>query len=167
MTFARFALLAALVGCLASLPAPRGASAADRWVVYVNDRYGTTVSYPAPRFAMQPPPANDDGRTLIAADGAEILVFAAYNALDETLASRQASLNGPDYARTTYRAKGANWFVVSGARDIGGVDSVFYEKYIFSRGGVIHSLVVTYPSALKGVYDPIVARVAGSFAGGD
>ena len=114
MTFARSALLAALVGCLASLPAARGASAADRWVVYVNDRYGTTVSYPAPRFAMQPPPANDDGRTLIAADGAEILAFAAYNALDETLASRQASLNGPDYARTTYRAKGANWFVVSG-----------------------------------------------------
>ena len=88
-------------------------------------------------------------------------------ALDETLASSQASLNGPDYARTTYRAKGANWFVVSGYRDIGGVDSVFYEKYIFARGDVIDSLIVTYPSALKGQYDPIAAKVAASFAGGD
>jgi hypothetical protein len=161
----RFALMAAYVCCLAALTAPRGASADNGWAAYVNDRYGTTISYPAPRFAMQPPPANDDGRTLIAADGAEILVFAAYNALNETLASRRASLNGPDYARTTYRANGANWFVVSGYRDIASVDSIFYEKYIFSPAGVIHSLIVTYPSALKGLYDPIVAKVAASFAG--
>jgi hypothetical protein len=159
--------LAAFVCCIAALAALHGARAEDRWVVYVNDRYGTTVSYPAPRFAMQPPPANDDGRTLIAADGARILVFAAYNALDETLASKQAALGSPDYARTTYRAKGANWFVVSGYRDIGGVDSVFYEKSILSRAGVFHSLVVTYPSALKDRYDPIVARVAASFASGE
>ncbi len=168
MRIARFALFAALVCCLAALTAPRGARADDRWIVYVNDRYGTTISYPAPRFAMRPPPANDDGRTLIAADGAEILVFAAYNALDETLAAKRASLTGPDYARTTYRASEANWFVVSGYRDIGGVDSVFYEKCILSRdGGVFHSLVVTYPSALKDRYDPIVARVAASFASGE
>ena len=168
MKFARFALLAALVCCVAAISAPRGAGAEDRWVTYVNDRYGTTLSFPALRFAMQPPPENDDGRTLIAADGAKILVFAAYNALEETLASKQAALGGPDYARTTYRAKGANWFVVSGYRDIGGVDSVFYEKYILSHdAGVFHSLIVTYPSALKGRYDPIVARVAASFASGE
>ncbi len=168
MKFARFAIFAALVCWLAALAAPHGARAEDRWVVYVNDRYGTRVSYPAPRFAMQPPPANDDGRTLIAADGAEILVFAADNVAGDTLASKRAALGGPDYARATYRANGANWFVVSGARDIGGVDSVFYEKYILSRdGGVFHSLVVTYPSALKGRYDPIVARVAASFASGE
>jgi len=166
MKFARFAIVAALACSLAALATPRGARADNGWAVYVNDRYGTTVSYPAARFAMQPPPENDDGRTLIAADGAKILVFAAYNALDETPASTQAGLAGPDYARTTYRAKGANWLVVSGRREIGGVDSVFYEKYIFAREGVIHSLIMTYPSALKGQYDPIAARVAASFAGG-
>lgn len=166
MKFARFALLAAFVCCFAMIFAPRGARADNGWAVYVNDRYGTTVSYPAPRFVMQPPPADDDGRTLVAADGAQILVFAGYNALDETLASKQSGLTGPDYARTTYRAKGANWFVVSGYRNIGGVNSVFYEKYIFARDGVIHSLIVTYPTALKGQYNSIVAKVAASFAGG-
>ncbi|MGD0642325.1 MAG: hypothetical protein ABSC22_16380 [Roseiarcus sp.] len=167
MKLFRFALLAAILCCLAATFAPRGAQADNGWAIYVNDRYGATVSYPTPRFAMQPPPENDDGRTLIAADGAQILVFGSYNVTDETPASRQASLTGPDYARTTYRAKGANWFVVSGYRDIGGVDSVFYEKYIFARGDVIDSLIVTYPSALKGQYDPIAAKVAASFAGGD
>jgi len=165
MKFSLLALLAAILGCFAALFAPCGARADNGWAVYVNDRYGTTVWYPAPRFVMQPPPDNDDGRTLIAADGAKILVFASYNVLDETLASKQAGLTGPDYARTTYRAKGPNWFVVSGYRDIGGVDSVFYEKHIFARD-VVHSLIVTYPSALKGRYEPIVARVAASFAGG-
>ncbi|HYA72116.1 MAG TPA: hypothetical protein VEF36_03055 [Roseiarcus sp.] len=168
MKFARFAIVAALVFCLAALAAPYGARAEDHWLVYVNDRYGTRVSYPAPRFAMQPPPVNDDGRTLIAGDGAEILVFGANNVAGDTLASKRAALTGPDYARTTYRANGANWFAVSGYRNIGGVDSVFYEKYILSRdGGVFHSLIVTYPSALKRAYDPIVERVAASFASGE
>lgn len=162
----RLARLALLIG-LHALAVLQAAHAADRWVVYVNDRYGTTVSYPAPRFAMQPPPENDDGRTLIAADGAKILVFAAYNTLGETLAAKQAELTGPDYARATYRAKGANWFVVSGYRDIDGVESVFYEKTILARAGAFHSLVLTYPSALKGVYDPIAAKVAASFASGE
>ncbi len=165
MKFSRFAFLAAIVCCLAALAAPIGARGDNGWAVYVHDRYGTSVSYPAPRFAMQPPPENDDGRTLIAADGAQILVFGSYNVSDETLASKQAGLTGPDYARTTYRAKGANWFVVSGYRAVAGVDSVFYEKYIFGRDDVVHSLIVTYPSALKSQYDPIVARVAASFAG--
>jgi hypothetical protein len=160
----RLALFAALAALLAALAAPSDARAENGWTVYVNDRFSVTVSYPVPRFAMQPPPENDDGRTLIAADGARILVFGGYNALGETLVSKQAGLTGPDYAHTTYRARGANWFVVSGYREIGGVDSVFYEKYIFARGDVIDSLIVTYPRALRSVYDPIAGKIAASFA---
>jgi hypothetical protein len=166
MMLARSAALAAFAWWLVALAGPAGA--ADRWVVYANDRYGTTVSYPTPRFAMQPPPENDDGRTLIAADGAEILVFAGYNVLNETLAAARAALTGPDYARTTYRAGARAWYVVSGFRTIGGVESVFYEKTILSNdAGVFHHLIVTYPAALKGLYDPIAARVAESFASGE
>jgi hypothetical protein len=143
-----------------------GASADERWAAYVNDRFGTSLSYPADVFVMQPPPENDDGRTLVAADGAKILVFGGYNIDNETLASKRASLNGQDYARTSYNATGKNWFVVSGYRAIGGVDSIFYEKYIVSTASeTIHSLIVAYPAALKARYDPIVARVAASFAG--
>ena len=69
-----------------------GASADERWATYVNDRFGTSLSYPADVFAMQPPPENDDGRTLVAADGAKILVFGGYNVANDTLASKRASL---------------------------------------------------------------------------
>jgi len=48
--------------------------------------------------------------------------------MDETLASKRASLTGLDYAFIVYNATGKNWFVVSGSRAIGGVKSVFYEK---------------------------------------
>jgi hypothetical protein len=154
------AALAWLVAALSS------ASADERWTTYVNDRFGFSLAYPADVFAMQPPPENDDGRTLVAADRAKILVFAGYNVANDTIASKRASLSGLDYAFTTYRAAGKNWFVVSGHRTIGGVDSVFYEKYIVSAASdTIHSLIVTYPAALKARYDPIVNRLAASFAG--
>jgi hypothetical protein len=143
-----------------------GASADERWATYVNDRFGTSLAYPADVFAMQPPPDNDDGRTLVAADGAKILVFGGYNVANDTVASKRASLGGLDYAFTTYRATGKDWFVVSGRRAIGGVDSIFYEKYIVSAASkTIHSLIVTYPAALEARYDPIVDRLAASFAG--
>ncbi len=146
--------------------APSGVGADARWATYVNDRFGTSLSYPADVFAVQPPPDNDDGRTLVAADGAKILVFGGYNVDNETLASKRAGLAGGDYARIAYNATGKNWFVVSGHRAISGVDSIFYEKYIVSAAsGTIHSLIVTYPTQSKTRYDPIVERVAASFAG--
>ena len=160
----RAMLKAAALAWLAA--ALSGASADERWATYVNDRFATSLSYPADVFAMQPPPDNDDGRTLVAADGAKILVFGGYNVAEETLASKRAALKGPDYARTSYNATGKNWFVVSGHRAIGGVDSIFYEKYIVSAASdTIHSLIVTYPAKLKARYDAIVDRLAASFAG--
>ena len=70
--------------------APSGVGADARWATYVNDRFGTSLSYPADVFAVQPPPDNDDGRTLVAADGSKILVFGGYNVDNETLASKRA-----------------------------------------------------------------------------
>ena len=98
-----------------------GSAAGERWATYVNDRFGFSLAYPADLFVMQPPPENDDGRTLVAADGAKILAFAGYNVANDTLASKRTSLKGLDYALTSYNATGKNWFVVSGHRAIGGV----------------------------------------------
>ena len=160
----RAMLTAAALAWLAA--AVCGASADERWATYVNDRFGTSLSYRADVFVPQPPPENDDGRTLVAADGAKILVFGGYNVANDTPASKRASLEGLDYALTTYNARGRNWFVVSGHRSIDGVDSIFYEKYIVSAASeTIHSLMITYPSALKARYNPIVDRLAASFAG--
>jgi len=157
-------LTAAALAWLAA--AVSGASADERWTTYANDRFGTSLSYPADVFDMQPPPENDDGRMLVAADGAKILVFGGYNIDNETIASKRASLKGLDYALTSYNATGRNWFVVSGHRAIAGLDSIFYEKYVISAASeTIHSLIVTYPAKSKARYDPIVDRVAASFTG--
>ena len=160
----------AMMGAAAALvwlaAAVWGVSADERWTTYVNDRFGTSLTYPADVFIMQPPPENDDGRTLVAFNGAKILVFGGYNVARDTLASKRASLTGGAYARITYNAAGKNWFVVSGHRTIDGVDSIFYEKYIVSTASdTIHSLIVTYPAKAKTGYDPIVDRIAASFAG--
>ena len=157
---------AMLAAALVWLAAVLAAGAEERWATYVNDRFGASLSYPSDLFVMQPPPENDDGRTLIAADGAKILVFGGYNVANETPASKRASLSGLDYAVVTYNASGRNWFVVSGQRAIGSVKSIFYEKYIVSAASeTIHSLIISYPDALKARYDPVVDRIAASFAG--
>lgn len=143
------------------------ATATETWVTYANEKYGTVVSYPAPRFAPEPPPDAHDGRSFTARDGARLAVFAHFNVLDDTIASLEASLTGEDYAAIAYRAGGACWFVVSGYRKVDGRRSVFYEKRILSKdGGVVHGLLITYPIDLKATYDPITIRVAKSFGPG-
>jgi hypothetical protein len=70
------------------------------------------------------------------------------------------------YARVTYKVHGPNWLVLSGLRSIEGHDQVFYEKYLFGRGGkTIHAVVVTYPVELKSSYDPIADRIGNSLHG--
>jgi hypothetical protein len=154
-------LMAVLVGALLVAPAPQ--AAAQTWKLYVNDRFGTTAEYPADRFRPGRPPDNSDGQAFMAADGAELRIFAHYNVDDYTPAEQETFLRGAgsDYTDVTYRATGKNSLVLSGYRG----DSIFYEKYIFAgrkRDGVIHALTVTYPRDAKAVYDPIVARMARS-----
>lgn len=165
--FPRRAFLAAAL-LLPIAPALAQSGAADRWSDYVNARFGTALAYPANRFTPDPPPENGDGLTFRAQDGAMLLVFGQNNALDETVASLEAGKTDADYAEITYRARGAKWLVLSGFRDVEGVRSVYYEKYLFSRSGsVIHTMILTYPEARKSRYEPIIARMAASLRGGD
>lgn len=143
------------------------ASATETWATYANEKFGTVVSYPASRFAPEPPPDAHDGRSFTARDGARLAVFAHFNVLNDTTASLEASLTGEDYAAITYRARGALWLVVSGYRRIDGRPSVFYEKRILSTdGGLVHGFLISYPLALKAIYDPIAIRAAKSFGPG-
>jgi len=136
---------------------------ADSWKLYVNARYGTVAEYPADRFRAGRPPDNGDGQSFTAKDGAKLAIFAGLNVDNDTPAAYEQFLRsgGSDYQNVTYRAAGENWLVLSGYRG----DTIFYEKYIFTKGqdiDVIHGLVVSYPRAAKAVYDPIVARMAQS-----
>ena len=115
---------------------------------------------------MQSPPENDDGRTLVAGDGAKILVFGGYNVDGRNAGVETRLAHRPRLCVCRLQRDWPELVRRSGYRAIGGVKSVFYEKYIVSAPSeTIHSLIVTYPAALKARYDPIVARVAASFAG--
>jgi len=168
MTTTRRKIAAALAAAVTALSLPRAAEGAgEAWRLYVNARFGARVRYPQ-RFVMQPPPANDDGRTFLAADGARLLVFGRYNVQGDTLESLQQALSGPDYAVRTYQAGGARWFVVSGFRDVDGVKSIYYEKTILSRdGATIRQMALTYPERARAAYDGLVAQIAASFGPAD
>jgi hypothetical protein len=142
-------------------------AAAETWKLYVNARYGTMAEYPADRFRPGNPPANGDGQSFTAKDGAQLAIFGSLNVDNDTPASYEQFLRngGRDFQDVTYRAAGTNWLVLSGNRG----DSIFYEKYVFAHGkdvDRIHGLVVTYGNDLKSVYDPIVARMARSLRAG-
>jgi hypothetical protein len=153
------------------LVVPHGIASAQspspHWSTFVGSKFGTTIAYPATGFSALPEPDAHDGRTFVSPDGARIAVFASYNVLDETVDSDLASLlKSEGYARVTYKARGPNWFVLSGLRSADGHEQVFYEKYLFSVGAkIIHAVIVTYPAELKAVYDPLVGRIGNSLHG--
>jgi hypothetical protein len=161
-------LVTAVLCFAAATPAAAQRSGTPNWRTYQNDRYGTTIDYPG-LFKAEPPPDNDDGRRFKSADGAEFAVFASYGALDFDLAGYQKYILqklGPGKA-VTYQAHGDDWFVVSGTEG----DGIFYERYMLSQGkamaeGFVQGFVMSYPTALKQTYDPIVARMAKSFRSG-
>ncbi len=157
-----------LIGLLTGLLfiALTGAASAETWKLYVNARFGTRAEYPADRFKPGPPPANGDGQSFTASDGATLAIFGSYNVDNSSPAGYETFLRGtgPDYQDISYRATGKNWLVLSGTRG----ETIYYDKYVFVRGkggGTVHGLVVTYPSAAKDTYDPIVARMAKSLRG--
>jgi hypothetical protein len=140
------------------------AAGADNWLIYQNDRYGTTIDYPA-RFKAQPPPDNDDGRAFNSGDDARFSVSASYNAFDFDLAEFQEFIvkHADPGLLITYRAHGDNWFVISGTNG----DRIFYERHLLSHDAqMTENFVMSYPASLKTTYDPIVARMAKSFRPG-
>jgi len=142
-------------------------SQGTHWKTFVGWKFGTSIAYPASGFSALPEPDAHDGRTFVSQDGARIAVFASYNVLDESIEADLASLiKSEGYQRLTYKARGPNWFVLSGLRSIEGRERVFYEKYLFGTGGkTIHAVVVTYPAELKAIHDPLVGRIGSSLHG--
>lgn len=151
-------LLLFIACCLAIRPAAAGPQ------TYVNERFGTSVSFPAEIFVdHEEPPANGDGLTFVSRDGASLAVFGMYNAFDDTpasLADRLGADNGPSY-KLTYRRVGDDWIVLSG-RDKG---LVFYDRYEFGRDGVIHGMSLRYPVDLKLRYDRLAGEIAATLTG--
>lgn len=138
--------------------------AAAKDFTYVNDRFGTTATFPVDVFSEQmPPPENGDGSTWLSADGASIAIYGSNNALEQTPDSMLADAKARKEAgyELTYGKAGKDWVVLSGFE--AGV--VFYQRLEFGADDVIHGLLVKYPPALKTKYDPLVGPIAASLSG--
>ena len=126
---------------------------------YTNDRYGTSATFPSEEFPNRlPAPTNGDGLGWASPDGAQIFIYARPNQGGET--PKSVIADRADTDRVTYDASGKHWAVVSGYRD----GKIFYERYIF-RGGLIHSVSIRYPPALRSEYDPLVGPITNSLRG--
>lgn len=134
----------------------------EAWQQYVNDRFGTHIEYPSGLFRALPPPQNGDGRTFAAPDkNAQFFVFGQFNYdnLDARgLMARDRRLG--NYDQVTYSKVGHSYYVLSGYRDGG----IFYRKAIMDRiAETVHVFEITYPTAAREEFDPIVRRMAESF----
>ncbi len=169
--FARTAATAILLTAAATgigavlLPGPAAADQFEPigggWEVYVNDRYGTSLTFPADIFAPAEPPENGDGRRFHS-DDATLEVYAWENVEGESAGSLKRRLVGTQgYTEVTYSPSGASWLVLSGYRG----DNIFYEKYFF-RSGEVHGFGMEFPAAEKPFYAPIVERIEDSFRAG-
>jgi hypothetical protein len=131
---------------------------------YVNARFGTVCTFPDEIFTdRQPEPENGDGQVWLSADGASLTCSGILNVDDDTpkgfVADEKASKE-PGYS-VTYSKTGKNWAVLSGMKD----GKIFYERRLFGRDGVIHTVWIDYPPSLKSKYDPLVGAIAGSLKG--
>ena len=137
----------------------------SQWTRYSNDRFGTSIDYPAGLFRALAPPANNDGRTFTARQGeGGFIVFGSNLVFGMTIAELLADDEASGgYDAVTYRRSGPDWYVLSGYR----AGEVFYRKVMLGlRGEVIHTFEITYPPARKPVFDPVAARMAQSMRGG-
>jgi hypothetical protein len=131
---------------------------------YVNERFGTVCTFPDEIFTdRQPEPENGDGQVWLSADGAGLTCSGILNVDDDTprgfVAEEKASKE-PGYT-VTYSKTGRNWAVLSGTKD----GKIFYERRLFGRDGVIRTVWIDYPPALRSKYDPLVGAIAGSLKG--
>ncbi len=128
---------------------------------YVNARFSTVCTFPDQIFTRQmPEPENGDGLEWRSADGASVACYGSYNALDETpdsLVENEKTSPEPG-EKVTYSKTGKNWAVLSGTKG----DSIFYERSLFGKEDVVHTVFIQYPATLKAKYDPLVGAIAGS-----
>jgi len=138
-------------------PAP---AAAKSYAHYVNARYGFSVQYPR-SFRAEPPPVNGDGQAFDDGQGFKMIASASNNIDDTNLAAAmQKQMEG--FGEVTYKARGKNWFVLSGYNG----SKILYEKTYIGKGS-IHGLYLEYPATAKTKYDDIVTRIARSFKPGN
>jgi len=142
-------------------PATAPAVSASDWTVYRNTRFGTAVRYPASHFQLDgQPPANDDGRSFVSLDGqAEMLVWAGYNALEQTAQQiMEDTRDGLPSASIVAQQVGAKDFEIT-LQD-GGL--MVHQRSEIDDENIVHNVLVRYPEAQKTLYAPMAQAMIDS-----
>ncbi|MER8675783.1 MULTISPECIES: hypothetical protein [unclassified Mesorhizobium] len=111
----------------------------------------------------QPEPYNGDGQQWLSADGASLICSGIFNVSDDTpksFVAEEKAIKEAGY-QISYSKTGKNWAVLPGLKD----GKIFYERRLFGKDGVIRTVRIDYPPAVKAKYDPLVGAIAGSLKG--
>jgi hypothetical protein len=151
-----------VIAAALTLAAATTATAKERWETYANPRFGTSADYPADLFTqLDAPPDNGDGQRFHTADGsAELAIYGAWNADNDTPKSYVENYVEEDGAGISYRQITDRFFVVSGTKD----GKIFYQRcnFLTQPDAVVHCFEISYPEQEKEKWDAIVARVSRS-----
>lgn len=138
------------------------AMAKERWTTYSNPRFGTSAEYPADLFSvLDAPPENGDGQRFHTADGrAELAIYGAWNANEDTPKSYVETIVDVAGAGVTYKQITDHFFVASGTKD----GKIFYERcnFLTRPDAVMHCFHISYPAHEKTEWDKIVSRLSRS-----
>ena len=133
-----------------------------RWQHYLNARFGTHADYPADLFTQPHYPENGDGVRWTGRGGLELSVYGSWNVLEHNSKNYEAFLKEGferHYAAISYREVTPDLLALSGVAN----GRVYYERHEFGdRAGVIHSMVIEYPVAMRQTIDPLIARMSRS-----
>jgi hypothetical protein len=153
----------ACLAAIALLGFAAAATAAPRYLTYVNDRFGTTAEVPADWKPGEPPENNDGLRFTSPDQRAWISVYGRLH-IDDTIEEAMESFETADKDETiTYRHRERRAVVVSGIRG----DTIFYYKHVLScRDQIWNNVHIEYPAAEKAAYDALVTRVSRSLRSG-
>ncbi|MGH6872053.1 MAG: hypothetical protein ACREHE_11160 [Rhizomicrobium sp.] len=133
--------------------------AASRAAIYVNARYGYSISYPAELLTPQPEAENGDGRAFKAKVGkAEFLVFAESNALNETpeALAGEAEADCPTH-HADYRIAKSTLVAVSCVTST----DILYRKTPI-RDDILTTISARYPKSERTRWDSVVVEMADS-----
>ena len=134
------------------------------YVTYYNSRFEYSIKYPTKVFFPQEEAPNGDGRVFAAKGGAELRIWAQYNALMETLKEAYQSDLKEHGAGVTYKVLQSNGYVISGTKG----NKVYYQKTLLNGsdgdgGAVFATFTIEYKKSEKAKYDAIVTKIAASF----
>lgn len=127
---------------------------------YRNVRYG--FSFPeAKGMKSDRLPDNGDGIKLKNGKGFSITAYGSNNVLTTTLLD-EVNSQSKTMDKVTYRAKGKNWYVLSGQK---GSEVIYIKGFV--GVGSINTMILEYPKKDEKAYDLLVTQLSRGFRPGD